>query len=281
MLWCRPLVPLTSLLAGRWSCVTAGPSDGAEMPSWACGPAERVDSTMQPPEAVAETRSPTPASASAALRSAIRSAREAFGSVSPSDPSVAAAGTVTGTDTRPLMINWKKASCVSRPSGGAGSDATSTAAPASSNALSDESLRASPSVWSMRIGLPEAMSTRSSPGPASIQTVFCTVGPMSTRSSPSRASTRMARKSPSGGNSDPSLVSSVKYCPSALARASGSSSRRASASASTSPMSQIRLPYSSVAVKSSRTCAAKLKDPLFSVSRVTRWWPWSSPGSVT
>ena len=44
-------------------------------------------------------------------------------------------------------------------------------------ALAGVSLRATPSVWSTRIGLPELIVTTSSPAPPSIQTVFCTVGP--------------------------------------------------------------------------------------------------------
>jgi len=44
---------------------------------------------------------------------------------------------------------------------------------------------------------------------------------------------------------------------------------------------QIGRPWASVASKSRRTWASKLKKPLFSVSRVIKWWPWSTPGSVT
>jgi len=70
-----------------------------------------------------------------------------------------------------------------------------------------------------------------------------------------------------------------------------SDERRPSAGRSTPPTiarpyarlsaDQTRLPCLSVALKSSRTWASNVKLPLFSVDRVTRWWPWRRPGSVT
>ena len=53
-----------------------------------------------------------------------------------------------------------------------------------SNASGGSSLRLGPSAASARIGRPERISTRSSPGPASTQTLLSTVGPTTTWSLP-------------------------------------------------------------------------------------------------
>ena len=56
------------------------------------------------------------------------------------------------------------------------------------------------SALSTKIGLPLRITTVSSPSPASTQTVFCTVGPIVISSLPASASTKITKKSPSGGN---------------------------------------------------------------------------------
>ncbi|TWT89242.1 hypothetical protein Pla52n_68760 [Stieleria varia] len=131
------------------------------------------------------------------------------------------------------------------------------------------------SARSTKIALPLRISTISSPAPASIQTVFCTVGPTVIRSLPPRASTKITRKSASGGRMLASRSDST-ICDAAIA---ASSSPRDSSSAAFNSFRlnckslalQTALPWPSVAPKSSLTCALKLKLPLFSVSRVIKW----------